>query len=326
MHIEKNMFDNIFNTVMDIKGKTKGNVNARRDLKIICNRPELELDERRSNVMPKAVYTLGKEQNRRKLIPIAFCKMLFGHLWGALTEVSLLFQSICSTTLDVHKLHDLENSAAIIMCNLDKIFPWMYTFERFLSELKKKVKNKAHVEASIVKAYIIEEIGLFTSQYFESDVQSKRSMPRRTDECTSSNDGIQVSIFNYHGRASGATKKRWLSGSIRHIIKTYIVTNCEVVTPYYELDGYLKTKAWRVVDDSKWTQTATYLSKEVLPVPVVATNNQSYDLREPNDLQVVFEDAGTSWRQLHENDDENKDEDEGIDGDDETDDDEYEAT
>ncbi|KAL0285285.1 UNVERIFIED_CONTAM: hypothetical protein Sangu_2786300 [Sesamum angustifolium] len=65
MHIEKNMFDNIFITVMDIKGKIKGNVNARRDLKIICNRPELELDERRSNVMPKAVYALGKEQKMR---------------------------------------------------------------------------------------------------------------------------------------------------------------------------------------------------------------------------------------------------------------------
>ncbi|KAK4384189.1 hypothetical protein Sango_3083000 [Sesamum angolense] len=38
----------------------------------------------------------------------------------------------------------------------------MYPFERFLRELKKKVKNKAHVEASIV-----EEIDLFTSQYFD---------------------------------------------------------------------------------------------------------------------------------------------------------------
>ncbi|KAK4402998.1 hypothetical protein Sango_1040500 [Sesamum angolense] len=35
------------------------------DLKIICNRLELEFDERRPNVMPKAVYTLGKEQKRR---------------------------------------------------------------------------------------------------------------------------------------------------------------------------------------------------------------------------------------------------------------------
>ncbi|KAL0448838.1 UNVERIFIED_CONTAM: hypothetical protein Slati_1440200 [Sesamum latifolium] len=40
MHIEKNMFDNLFNTVMDIKEK-KDNLNARNDLKIICNRLEL---------------------------------------------------------------------------------------------------------------------------------------------------------------------------------------------------------------------------------------------------------------------------------------------
>ncbi|KAL0326491.1 UNVERIFIED_CONTAM: hypothetical protein Sangu_1727100 [Sesamum angustifolium] len=114
--------------------------------------------------------------------------MLPEHVWSALTEVSILFQSICSTTLDVHKLHELENSVAIILCNLEKIFlpvffdsmehlivhlpyethvrgpvqyRWMYPFERFLHELKKKVENKAHVEASIV-----EEIDLFMSQYF----------------------------------------------------------------------------------------------------------------------------------------------------------------
>ncbi|KAL2233044.1 UNVERIFIED_CONTAM: hypothetical protein Sindi_1484400 [Sesamum indicum] len=49
---------------MDIKGKTKDNLNARKNLKIICNRPELELDERRPNIMPKAVYALMKEQKR----------------------------------------------------------------------------------------------------------------------------------------------------------------------------------------------------------------------------------------------------------------------
>ncbi|KAL0288462.1 UNVERIFIED_CONTAM: hypothetical protein Sangu_2657500 [Sesamum angustifolium] len=59
------MLDNIFNTVMDIKGKTKDNMDARKDSKIICNRPELELDEHRPNIMPKVIYTLGKEQKRR---------------------------------------------------------------------------------------------------------------------------------------------------------------------------------------------------------------------------------------------------------------------
>ncbi|KAL0309005.1 UNVERIFIED_CONTAM: hypothetical protein Sradi_5842800 [Sesamum radiatum] len=87
-----------------------------------------------------------------------------------------------------------------------------------------------------------------------------------------------------------------------------------------------KTKAQRVIDDSKWTKIAAYQSEEVLPVPVVATDTQSYDLLDPNGLQVVFEDAGNSRRQFHENDNENKDEDEDIRGDDKTDDDEYNAT
>ncbi|KAK4394335.1 hypothetical protein Sango_1904300 [Sesamum angolense] len=288
MHIEKNVFDNIFNTVMDIKGNTKDNMNARRDLKMMCNRPELELDEHRPNVMPKAVYTLGKEQKMRKLIPIAFLEMLPEHVWSVLTEVSLLFQSICSTMLDVHKLHELENSVAIIMCNLEKIFPpaffnsmenlivhlpyetriggpvqyrWMYPFERFLCELKKKVKNKMHVEASIVKAYIVEEsaclrhstlsrmcnpneacheeitsaqAAMMDSRCLFLTILAELVVPRRNDECTSSNDGFQMSIFNYPRRASSATKKKWLSGPERHIINTYILTNCEVVTPYYK--------------------------------------------------------------------------------------------
>jgi hypothetical protein len=32
MHNEKNVFDNVFNTVIDVKGKTKDNLQARRDL------------------------------------------------------------------------------------------------------------------------------------------------------------------------------------------------------------------------------------------------------------------------------------------------------
>ncbi|KAL0356119.1 UNVERIFIED_CONTAM: hypothetical protein Sradi_4058800 [Sesamum radiatum] len=50
---------------MDIKDKTKDNLNARKDLKIICNRPELELGEMRPNVMPKALYTLTREHKMR---------------------------------------------------------------------------------------------------------------------------------------------------------------------------------------------------------------------------------------------------------------------
>lgn len=45
MHIKKNVFDNTFNTVMNLKGKSKDNLKVRKDLKIICNRPDLELKD-----------------------------------------------------------------------------------------------------------------------------------------------------------------------------------------------------------------------------------------------------------------------------------------
>ena len=45
MHIENNVFENVFNTVMDIEGKTKDNEKAREDMKKLCRRHELKKDE-----------------------------------------------------------------------------------------------------------------------------------------------------------------------------------------------------------------------------------------------------------------------------------------
>ena len=63
MHVEKNVFDNIFNTIMNIKDKTKDNVNARLDMTIVCKRPELELLDRNGIIVkPKVIYALGAAQ------------------------------------------------------------------------------------------------------------------------------------------------------------------------------------------------------------------------------------------------------------------------
>ncbi|KAK4397383.1 hypothetical protein Sango_1574900 [Sesamum angolense] len=59
----------------------------------------------------------------QKLTPIAFREMLPKPMRSALTEVSLLFQILCSTLLDVNKVQELEVSIATILCNLEKIFP-----------------------------------------------------------------------------------------------------------------------------------------------------------------------------------------------------------
>jgi len=61
MHIEKNMFENIFNTVMDVKGKTKDNIKARLDIALFCNYKNMELVCDGSRVAkPRVSFVLEK--------------------------------------------------------------------------------------------------------------------------------------------------------------------------------------------------------------------------------------------------------------------------
>jgi hypothetical protein len=60
-HIEKNVFENIFNTVMDVKGKTKDNIKARLDIVLFCNCKNMELVFDGSRVAkPRASFVLEK--------------------------------------------------------------------------------------------------------------------------------------------------------------------------------------------------------------------------------------------------------------------------
>ena len=65
MHIEKNVFDIVFNTVMNVEGKTKDNAKSRADLKEFCRRVELHQNES-TGKYPKATYTLDK--SRKKIL------------------------------------------------------------------------------------------------------------------------------------------------------------------------------------------------------------------------------------------------------------------
>ncbi|KAK4406466.1 hypothetical protein Sango_0653100 [Sesamum angolense] len=103
-----------------------------------------------------------------KFIPTALHEMLPRPVWSPMTE--------CHD----HLVQPREfppaffNSMELLIVHLPyeahvgdpAQYRWMYPFERFLRDLKMKVKNKAHIEASILVAYLVEEIGLFTSDYF----------------------------------------------------------------------------------------------------------------------------------------------------------------
>ncbi|GLT42189.1 hypothetical protein SLA2020_162040 [Shorea laevis] len=62
MHIEKNIFDNIVGTLLDIKGKTKDNLKSRRDLKEMGIREELHPSKDNNEEYPAACYNLSTDE------------------------------------------------------------------------------------------------------------------------------------------------------------------------------------------------------------------------------------------------------------------------
>ncbi|KAL0320146.1 UNVERIFIED_CONTAM: hypothetical protein Sradi_5276100 [Sesamum radiatum] len=195
MHIEKNVFDNIFNTVMNIKGKTKDNLNARKDVEIICDRPEIAVSGDRPGSMTKAVYTLDRDQKRK----------IFE--WIKSLRFPDRYTSNLGRCVDLNelKLHGMKSHDYHVF--MERLIPT--AFREILPEFvwnaltEKKVKNKAAVEASICEAYIVEEISTFTTHYFEPDVICKKRRPGRNDDGLNNENIEHMSIFNHPGRPHG---------------------------------------------------------------------------------------------------------------------------
>jgi hypothetical protein len=62
------------------------------------------------------------------------------------------------------------------------------------------VKNKAHVEASICKVYIVEEISTFISYYFEPHLRTRINRVPRYDDGGEVPSSGNLSIFFNLGR------------------------------------------------------------------------------------------------------------------------------
>ncbi|XP_021744024.1 uncharacterized protein LOC110710077 [Chenopodium quinoa] len=64
MHIEKNFFDQLIHTVMDVKKHTCDTPSARNDIAKYCKRPQLHLEknDRGKEIIPKAPFALDKAQ------------------------------------------------------------------------------------------------------------------------------------------------------------------------------------------------------------------------------------------------------------------------
>ena len=96
------------------------------------------------------------------------------------------------------------------------------------------MKNRAHVEASIVEAYIIEEVGTFCSLYFDPDVQTRLNRVQRNDDGREMDATGLISIFSHPGRPLGSQRKGRLFRDDDEYMAAhrYVLLNCEEIEPF----------------------------------------------------------------------------------------------
>ncbi|CAA7040522.1 unnamed protein product [Microthlaspi erraticum] len=124
-------------------------------------------------------------------------------------------------------------------------YRWMYPFERFMYHLKKKAKNKAKVEGSIVEQYVNEEISDFSSYYFESHIETKSRNTSRSDD-----GGLTYNysfpdipeIFVQGGRGSGKSVDVWLDSQDYKRAHSYVLLNCGYLQRFERCNWYDSTR------------------------------------------------------------------------------------
>ena len=84
-------FDNVFNTILDVTGKSKDNLKARKDVRDLCRRLELEPDDTDTRYA-KACYTLNHAKKQVLLDWLKTVKFPDG------------YASNLSRCIDLHKL------------------------------------------------------------------------------------------------------------------------------------------------------------------------------------------------------------------------------
>src|ERR1051325_11399887 len=104
MHIEKNLFDSVIGTLLNIKGKSKDDLKAREDMVDMGIRSELgPVKKGRRTYLPPAVYTLSRKDKKILCKFLSEVKVPEGYSSDIRRLVSMKYLKLKSlTTHDFH--------------------------------------------------------------------------------------------------------------------------------------------------------------------------------------------------------------------------------
>ncbi|XP_047251124.1 uncharacterized protein LOC107840432 isoform X2 [Capsicum annuum] len=167
------------------------------------------------------------------LLPIAFSS-LPERIWKPMTEISLFFKDLCSSTLTEENLIRMERNIPIIMNMLEKILP--PGFWDVMENLPMHLVHEARLGGPVQARWMYQferETANFCSYYFTSDVPCSRNRPNHHD------DGGEVareplSILNQPGEGSKNRTRRHLSSMEFKSASIHVLLNFPQVKPFLE--------------------------------------------------------------------------------------------
>ncbi|XP_040994301.1 uncharacterized protein LOC121240842 [Juglans microcarpa x Juglans regia] len=177
----------------------------------------------------------------QELLPVVIGGFLWPYVCQALINLSSYFKELCSRTLDLSVLHQLQANIPIIFCKLEMIFPpaffdimvhlaidlleetllarlvqyrWMYPFKRYLRKFKRYVRNRACPEGSIAEAYVHLECLTFCSIYLR-DIETRYNREERnSDVANELGNEPCLSVFSQKVRPLGTVSSKKLSDTL----------------------------------------------------------------------------------------------------------------
>lgn len=201
----------------------------------------------------------------QKLLPIVCRDLLPKHVADPIIELCNFFQDLCSSSLKYTDLQKMEKDIVRIMSKFETIFipglfdpmehlplhlaskvklggpanwHWMYFVERYLHNLKLKVRNKVRAEGSMAQRYIEEECVHFCSMFLDSKIGREHNRLRRNEVPQMFHDVNLLEVYTYPTHPSLRSGDRILSGDEHEIVTYYVLINSPEVGKY--LRGFQK--------------------------------------------------------------------------------------
>jgi hypothetical protein len=106
---------------------------------------------------------------------------------------------------------------------------WCYPIERCIKTLHKKCRNKRKIEASIIEAYILEEVSNFTEKYYAENLPSVHNPPPRYN---ANENELNLNLFRGQLGSTSALTTKTLTHEECRCIMLYVLNNLDEVAPY----------------------------------------------------------------------------------------------